>query len=499
MDQGGAAPPRATNISPGTITTAGLGMLALFVVLGIMASQSRGIWIDEAWSILEGQRDLSFADAFMQRWRFDISPPYFYMLAWLLQPLVGDGIFGRRLLNLIPLGLAAIAFWMMGRRYPLHAPLLVLIAILLLSNSMTAAFFSEHRAYFTIIAGSTVLAAALALMFATASDYRRQDRLLIGLVFGGMLTVFSLHYIVAFEVGLIVGVMIAVQWLRGMRRWAIGLAVAATLASIPIVTAFAVQSATLRRFAQYGWIDTSAFAALMLMTAVLMTLFMAFAVALIASLPSLRVKDQNFPARRPYIIASFAAFALSFAGLMTANQIQPLVVERYLLAYIPFALAPLAVLAAPVFATHRPFFAGVIAFALGLNGVFFATVARDGRWHDTARIILNVRATCATAEVIAVPYWRLEREYLVVPNEPAAWRLGLDAVARHFAIPFREAAPGQSLLQCPTILWVEHWYRKPSLPRKVIAAAELDVPAPLVERAITRRGSSGYVIIIPAR
>lgn len=498
MGQGVAASPRATKISLAVMTAAGLGVLALFALLGTVASYTRGIWLDEAWSILEGQRDLSFKDAFMQRWRFELSPPYFYITSWLFQPLVGDGIFGRRLLNLIPLAAAAITFWALGRRDPRHVPLLVLVALLLLSNNFTATFFPEHRAYFTIVAGSAVIAVALALMFATGNDYRRQDRLIAGVAFGGMLVVFSLHYIVAFEVGLIVGATIAIQWLRGMRRWAIALAVAATLASIPIVAAFVVQSATLQYFAQHGWIQTSGIVALLLLMLVLASLFLPVAVALIASLPFLRVEADNFSARRTYILASAAAFLLSFAGLMAANQVQPLVVHRYLLAYIPFVIVPSASLAAPLFATNRLFFAVVIAATVGLTVTSFATVAREGRWNDTARLILAVRAACPDAQVIAVPYWRFHPGYVVGPNEPEAWRLGLDQVARRFDFSFHHSASEPTAPQCPTILWVEHFLRPPP-PGQVIAAAELNVSASRARRAITRRGGSGFVTIIPAR
>lgn len=499
MDKGGLAQVRASAISLRALTAAVLGLLTLFVLLGIWASHTRGIWLDEAWSILEGRRDLSFRDAFLQRWRFEISPPYFYMTSWLFQPLTGDGIFGRRLLNLVPLAAAAFAFWAMGRRDPLRVPFLALFALLLLSNSLTAAYFPEHRAYLTIIAGSAVIAAAIASMFATGSDYRRPDRLLVGLMFGGMLTVFSLHYIVAFEVGLIVAAMIAVQWLRGMRRWAIAMAGAATLASLPIVAAYAVQSAILRNFADHGWIDTSAFTALMLMAIILMTLFLPIAVAMIASLPSLRNKSGDFPAARVYFAASGAAFVLSFAALMAANQVQPLVVSRYLSAYIPFIIAPLAAIAAPTFATNRFLFVGVTAFAVVFTGISAVSVAREGRWNYTASLIMEVRATCADAPVIAVPYWHFYNNYQLGPNEPEAWRIGLNQVAQRFAIPFREAGAGHVLTRCPTILWVEHFYPTPPSPEQVIEAADLAVPAGLARRSITRRGATGFVTIIPAR
>ena len=260
-----------------------------------------------------------------------------------------------------------------------------------------------------------------------------------------------------------------------------------------------MQSSILRQFAQNGWIDTSALAAAMLMVAVLSTLLLPIVAAVISSLPSLRASAM-FPARKAYIVASCFAVGLSFATLMLANQIQPLVVDRYLMAYLPFAIAPLTAVAAPVFATNRYFAIGVITLVVGQIALASTTVASEDRWNATARLVEDARDSCPRSPVIAVPYWRFFSGYQVGPNEPEAWRIGMDQTARRFGISFRDASSArwQTHSSCPTILWVEHFYKLPPPAAAVMAAAGLTVSPGLAERAVTRRGDTGFIIILPA-
>src|SRR5438067_936890 len=85
---------------------------AAFVAATGWIAWHRGVWYDEVWSLYYAHHDLGFWHALVDRWLKDNHPPAFYALGWLAYPAVGDDLFARRMLNLIPLAaaIAAIAW-----------------------------------------------------------------------------------------------------------------------------------------------------------------------------------------------------------------------------------------------------------------------------------------------------------------------------------------------------------------------------------------------------
>lgn len=339
--------------------------LLLFVGVATYASFSRGLWLDEAWSILEGQHDLPLSEVVQTRWLTEISPPFFYVLSWIFQPLTGDGVFARRLLNLLPLILPVLAFVMLWRRYPHRSTLLLLLGLLVVSHPAAITYFPEHRAYFAILAGSTVLAAALSVIILEGTDYDRRDRGPLFVAFAGMLGVFSLHYIVAFQVGAVVAIVIVCLWIMRLRRWSVALALAAFVAGLPIVLTFVAQRQVLQGFGDKGWIRTEPTIAIFILGLVIGTSLLTSGIAAVAASRQLTARTSNEALKRFGVIMSVALVG-SWALLMIANWRQPMVIERYLIAYIPFILALIAVFAADTIAADKVFRWAVALFAIAL-------------------------------------------------------------------------------------------------------------------------------------
>lgn len=481
---------------PTPLAWAALALCLLFTMLGIYAAYSRGLWLDESWGIFEGKRDLSFVDALHKRWLFEASPPYFYMFAWAFEPLTGDEIFGRRLLNLIPLGLTALAFLKLRRRYSAHAGFVLLLGILILSHPHAMAYFAEHRAYFAILAGASLLAAVFGLIALREQDYARSDRILLLLASAGMLTVFSLHYIVAFEVGLISGVFIAAFWLSGLRRWAIALALAGFVAALPILGAFLAQHQVLSEVAGTGWIHASIFKVLFFVLLMVATTLAVASVAAVGMLRNLRAKagrSEGYFAR-----VSLIALSVSIATILIANSWQSMIVERYLIAYVPFILAPVAALSARAIADDRVLLWGVGVFAAVLIAYLGWSTAREGRWYRTARMIVAARDACPSTTVHAIPFWLVrDRPFSIGPNEPEVLRLGIGQVARRFGLVVQPGSSREISRDCPTILWVEHFYGPMPDAQRVVGASGLPFTAEAVAAAANYAGETGFITVVP--
>ena len=181
------------------------------------------------------------------------------------------------------------------------------------------AYFAEHRAYFAILSGASLLAVVFGLIALREQDYARSDRILLLLAFAGMLTVFSLHYIVALEVGLIAGVFIAAFWLSGLRRWAIALTLAGFLAGLPIVLAFLAQYQVLSEVAGTGWIHASIFKVLFFVLLMVATTFAVASVAVVGMLRNLRAEAGR--SERSFARGSLAALSVSIATILVAQQL----------------------------------------------------------------------------------------------------------------------------------------------------------------------------------
>ena len=73
---------------------AAAGSVVLLFTVGCMiaGARSRGIWIDEIWTLWMSQHDLPLGEVIAHRWTQDVHPMFFFALNWALRPLVGDDI-----------------------------------------------------------------------------------------------------------------------------------------------------------------------------------------------------------------------------------------------------------------------------------------------------------------------------------------------------------------------------------------------------------------------
>ena len=196
-------------------------LFAAFVILLVgAAAVLRGPWSDEYWSLWMEHPGGGVARIAHARWFRDVHPPLFYLGNWLFWPLVGPGVAGHRLLNLLPVaGLGGVALYA-ARTAPAMRAMLIVLLVLVLSNR-DFEYLAEHRSYLSTLCFSTATVLLLYRITLAERDLDpTRDRGLIAILAATILLALNLHYIGAMITGVAIGVVALDQLRLGHRRCA---------------------------------------------------------------------------------------------------------------------------------------------------------------------------------------------------------------------------------------------------------------------------------------
>ncbi len=493
----------------------------LFCVACMIAiARMKGLWLDEVWSLWMSRHDLGFADAARERWLHDTNPPFFYMAAWMAEPLTRLGVFGARLLNLLPLlFLAASASYLAVTRPALRAFVLV-FAVLVAASPAFLRFFGEDRSYFSQLSFAATLALGLYAIEAGGEDFDpRRDGALAAITALAVLFIFNLHQAAALIAGVVLGVAILMNWRAGRRRWAGLLFAMGLLSAIPMIVSMMVQAPYLRSVAQDFWIVTPLREAAWIMTS---TLLKAVALNAAALGAAALVLTEAWRARRTGAMAeapapgAFGFAAVMMIGLVAAciamlvlNAVKPLIIPRYLITLVPYGGAAVAALGARVLLSRAWVFALFIANAALVCAFVTEDEAFTGNWNDNAEVIQEQVAECPSTLVYAIDPARLNQSGVpehTPPNAPAVheWGYAYEGAVYGFHVVIDRPAEVKALPRardCPTLLWGEHTYgmglTQASAPQ-IARYAHLPLDAASLAHATFTLSDSGFVLSVPA-
>lgn len=506
--------PEGNNTAPSgmltrAMTWAFLAFAVIVIVEMIIVLAVKGIWFDEVWSLFVARHDLPLSEIYLERWRWDVHPPLFHFAAWLFEPLTGENIVARRLLNFVPLIIALLAAGLIALRRPQTRVPLIIAAVIILPNPLAFNFFVEHRSYYALISAWFIACSGLLAIALENRDYERSDRWLALLIVPAAIVTLNLHYFCALVAGVMLGAFIISEWVQGRRRWASWLFLSGVLGSIFLLTAAYMQREQLAAAGGYLEWSTSTFGAIKVAASDLAIIFGLNLAALFALLPLVRARrDRSVLAiaresrRARFVIAGFCAIGAAIIVAVIANAVHSMLLRRYLMPLLPVGGIMLGVAVADRLSRHRLLYAAVLANGLLVATAFAVWGGKRQNWNELAQHIGTEVRACPGTRVLAVPDW-LMKDFrpppISLPDEAMAFgyemlgdRYGFDPLIRSAT-----AEPLAPSRECPTIVWAEHYQMFPPLPALVADRARLTVTPEASAGAVLRRSQTGFVMIFP--
>lgn len=427
-------------------------------VLGII-SLSRGVWLDEFFTLMITRSDSSFAE-FARAVSREPHPILHYGLVYSVQKLGPTDVVALRALNILgALGFAALLFAALRRKAITPSEACV-IATLYASSSIFVSSFAEVRSYFLLFSASLAATIAWKISFdATVSPALRRGDWIWYLVALGM--VVNLHYFGTLYGGFLTFSLIAhAASLRDWRR-ATTFALVGAAAAAPAVITFYIQSQNVLQPEFNSWIQTTfmegaRYVREMTGMAVGMN-YVVLAASLMGALFLVDPRNRNADTRWMFWLAATLVAFLAFVTV--ANIFRPFVWLRYLYA----AAGSVVVLAAALSTQHffpRITASAVCAAALIAQcfGIYKPSETYDG-WRTSAIYVAQTVEQCPSTKVYAMPWITdASAEAVLTP-----WLMfGYNYYADRYSFEIQQLSRGEEITSqagpCPTLIWIEYSY-----------------------------------------
>ena len=462
-----AEPLRQDLLTPTMIAAA--GVCAILVVAGIGAAL-RGPWLDEFWTLELSDSRKGLPALIRDGWMRDAHPPVFNAWATLLASLGITSIpAGRLVSNLLAAGLMILAAFRLSRRAPGQAGFAAALLLLTLSLPQAMEFFALYRSYFWQMTAIATLALVARHVAATKADLDwRRDLDLAAIAVLATAASIGLHYVGALFGGLLAGAIAVCAFARGLRRWAALMLATAALSSLFVLASVAVQAPNWAVEFDHSWIDLPGLAALGVLASLAAAPLWLNPVPL-AGLWSGWGQGERKGTRDPSQVWFFAmvgaVLVVGMAIVLAAHAVQPIVVDRYLFA-VPVLVSALLAVPAARLARDRWLF-GLLAL-VAVAGAARPMIETGIRplWRENARTIATIVAGCPTTQVYAASGWALgpAAETRTARREDPVFERAYRSLAEPWGYPVHfigqlggqngsaHATPGA----CPVLLWYEH-------------------------------------------
>ncbi|HWE46158.1 MAG TPA: hypothetical protein VG407_09020 [Caulobacteraceae bacterium] len=483
-------------------------LFAFVLAAAILVARMKGVWLDELWSLWMSQHDVGFSRALHERWLQDTNPPFFYMFAWLFEPLTRLNLFASRLLNLIPLALASGAFFWLGLTRSRLRPFLIVYAVLMACSALFVGDFGELRSYFSQLCAASVLAAALFTVETETRDLEKRDiGLAIAILFAAT-AIMSFHQVSALITGVVLGVTGVGHLLARRVKWGVALLAIAFVSGLPLVGAEIAAWPYLTVAAQDFWVTASTADALHIVasqTVKALLLNAAAAGAAVYVLTGLRrTPRQPMSASLRFAVVFAVALGCASIAVVVLNVVKPLIIPRYLIMLTPFWRAALAAVAAEMILSRRWVFALFIANAALITAFTTQDEAFTGNWNDGAEAIADAVDDCSQTLVYAVDPFELEAPGVKAPapdNEIVVhdWGYGYVGRLHGFAVRIVHPSAIRSIplsTACPTLLWAEHDYNNRLGLKDIAVRSKLPADPASLARMTLLRTDSGFVLTL---
>lgn len=444
-------------VQPRDLRDAILVAVALAGSCAVMASLSRGIWLDEFWSLRLGAVDQPFGTIVNQLWLSDTHPPLANMLYRLVSLSGIDPIEGRRLaLNLpvlIVLGAGTLYF---SRKLAWRSAFPAILLILALSLPGTTEALSDYRSYAWQVAAFCIV---LNYLFFLLRHDDGSTSVVVHLIGGlAIIGAIALHYVA----GIVASILVVIAWLAQVRarRWrtAVAMVTPAALAWTAMLASGLTLLGRMRRDIDVGWIVTSPTTGAFLFVFLLVSVFATNPLA-----SWFAIRDRAKISERTFASVIAVSVAAVVVVLMAFNLATPILIERYLITWQLLICALVAVAAERAVAASRTAliaFVGIGALMMLIGSV---NAAQAGGWK-TGRDMISVQARqCPTTRVFAMSGWRLKTAYAsnAARRETAVINAAYRKLGNQggFTVSTLDLTTPAILPvggTCPTLLWVEH-------------------------------------------
>jgi len=471
--------------------------LSIILAVASVDAALRGPWLDEFWTVELSDNGNGLLALIRDGWMHDTHPPAFNAWATLLASLGVTSIpAGRLVSNLLAAGLMILAARRLSRRTPEQAGFNAVLLLLTLSLPQAMEWFATYRSYFWQIAaiGTLVLVARYIASARVDLDVRK-DVDLAAIAAIATAAAIGLHYIGGLFGGLLSGGIALCAYRRGLRRWAALMLVTAALATLFIVASALMQASNWATDFDHSWIDLPGLEALGVPVMLAVTAIYCNPIPL-AGLWI--VKNGRNQSERHFMAIIAGVLVAGIAIILAVHAFRPIVVDRYLSA-VPVLVSALMAVPAARFAQASGLF-GLLAFVS--VAVAVAPMVRDGikpLWREDAQTIAKIAADCPTTVVYAASGWalgpaaetRTARREDPVFARAYRWLASFYGYEVHFISlsATAHATPGS----CPVLVWYEHTPNN----------AEDDLPAAVDDAGLTGlqnarlsaiRSATGFVV-----
>jgi hypothetical protein len=420
----------------------------------------RGPWLDEFWTL-----ELSDPSRGLLRlsdgWLRDTHPPAFNVWATLLSSLGITSIPLARLASNLPA--AGLMFWAAAeavrRRHDdrsFHAAMLLLV----LALPQSVQDFANYRSYFWQIAAIASLVAIARHVVMTKVDLElRRDR---GLVIVAVLATagsIALHYVGAIFGGLLAGAIILRALQRGHWRWAGLVFVTASIAALSVVAVALLQARNWAVDLDHSWIAPRPLAAVL---AVPLALIAGAVVNNVVPLAALWPGWRRWnPSERIFVVLIAAVLAIGLLVVLAINAVQPIMVDRYLVAVPVLVAGILAALTARLDQGHAlHLLLALVAVAMGAGPLLLQ--GAKPLWEEGARSIEQIVEACPTTRIYAASGWALgpAANTKAARREDPVFQRAYQALARTHGYTVRFLGQNEATAirpgRCPVLVWYEH-------------------------------------------
>ncbi len=462
-----------------------LGDFALLLI----SADYRGPSFDDFATFYFAEPSVSWGEAWRHLWPTETNPPLFYALARLWRDGAGVTLWARRMINVWPL--LAAAFWWSQRFRPASSEQRQFLLIYALGAVSSYYFFKDftfYRSYFLQYIAAFIFVGAATL------NHLQQRRGLDGWQILAIPFLVNLHQVTTLYFGIFLALLLLIDLrARNLRRPLVmgGLAL---ICLIPLLAFIWLQhfeqSAVMNHAA---WIKPRSF--IEALRAVLGFLPRALGqnwVLIAAGLIGL-VGFTAQPAIRFWQRVLGAAITLATLLLLAANEIVPLIVDRYFAFMTVVTIAILALASLRVAERFKWFTPLLLGFAAIYSGAEFNLALRDQGWRQGASRVAQEIAKCPTTHVHAGAFPANEFE-----------TAGLAFLAAEFGFITLPADQIERPTQCPVLYWSEisgplapnlaSW--QGDLVRAANASSSWALPEDMLTHASAERTKNGVIIIV---
>lgn len=456
--------------------------IALAVVITILMSSAllEGPSLGGLWTLYLSDPTIGLRKLAETRWVQDIRPPLFDAWATLLAMAHLNSISLVRLLSNLPaLAVLIYAVRRFARRLPEQQNFYTIFLLLTLSAPAVIDAFAIFRGDFWQLAAFAIQILLARHIISVDQDYRsRKDGMLAMLGMLATVAAICLDYGGALFGGVIAMATLLVAIARGLRRWARSMLVATAVALTAVIYMIMWQSTAWdRSFDLYqNWIEMGHSSTSQVLGALLIGTILHNPIAIAGGWYGREHWDRSDTA---FAVMIGAVLVASLFAIVQIDSQRRMVTSSNSVDIAIMVSALLATAGAKI-ANRKPWMYALAGVAVLSSLVSLANIGLGGGWHNGAKRIARIIATCPTTQVFAASGWRLDdgTHSRAAAREEPVFAMGYTRLAatRGFApVILHPGAPQTATPSaCPVLLWIEEvpQKRRPK-PQQILKATGL--------------------------